>query len=533
MWKMSVAGIQSNIYQRRWWTLIVIAISVLIVVLDSSIVNIALPTLQRELGATISDLQWIISAYIMVFAGLMLTTGSLGDRLGRARMLQAGIIVFAGASMAAAFSDSGTELIIWRAVMGVGGAMILPSTLAIIANVFPREERGKAIGVWAGLNGIGIALGPIIGGLIIENLSWRWMFFVNLPVAAVALVLGWFLVPNSLDPNPKRLDIPGTLLSMAALSTLVFGLIKSNDWGWSDARVVGSLGGAIVLIAAFTFWERHSAHPMLEIHLFRNRRFSAGVAAVCLMSLGLVGITFTLTLYMQFVKDFSPLQTGIRVVPLALGMFVGAGSADRLVRAIGTTRVMLIGFLGTAAVGAVASFWDVSTAYWQLGLVFAGLGFSLGYVAAPATDAVMGALPEGRAGVGSAMNTVSRMVAGSLGVAVLGSILSSIYSSSFSRAVSGVPGIPGEIVGPASDSVGAAIAIAERLPPALGEALSAIAKQSFMDGWQVMAYVTCGMSVVAAVFVLRFMPPRHEASEIEVDAVETAKARTGMTARRL
>jgi EmrB/QacA subfamily drug resistance transporter len=448
---MGVPSPPSTVYQRRWWTLVAIAISVIIVVLDSSIVNIALPTLQRELGATISDLQWIISAYIMVFAGLMLTAGSLGDRLGRARMLQAGIIVFALASMAAAFSDSGTELIIWRAVMGVGGAMILPSTLAIITNVFPREERGRAIGVWAGLNGIGIALGPIIGGLIIENLTWRWMFFVNLPVAVVALVLGWFLIPNSRDQNPKRIDAPGTLLSMAALSTLIFGLIKSNDWGWTDARVIGSLGGGIVLVAAFILWERHTAHPMLEVHLFRNRRFSAGVMAVCLMSLGLVGITFTLTLYMQFVKGFSPLQTGVRVVPLALGMFIGATTADRLVRAVGTTKVMLIGFLGIAAVGAIASFWEVNTVYWQLGVVFACLGFSLGYVAAPASDAVMGALPEARAGVGSAMNTVSRMFSGSLGVAVLGSILSSIYSSSFNRAISGIPGVPHEIIGPASD----------------------------------------------------------------------------------
>ncbi len=510
---MGGASTQSAVYQRRWLTLLVIAVSVLIVVLDSSIVNIALPTLQRELGATISDLQWIISAYIMVFAGLMLTTGSLGDRLGRARMLQAGIVVFAGASLAAASSQSGAQLIMWRAVMGVGGAMILPSTLAIIANVFPREERGRAIGVWAGLNGVGIALGPIIGGLIIENLSWRWMFFVNLPVAAVALVLGWFFIPNSRDQNPKQLDFPGTLLSMAALSTLVFGLIKSNDWGWTDARVIFSLAGAVVLIASFILWERHTSHPMLETHLFRNRRFSAGVAAVSLMSLGLVGITFTLTLYMQFVKAFSPLQTGVRVVPLALGMFIGAGTADRLVRAIGTTKVMLIGFLGTAAIGAVASFWEVNTAYWQLGLVFAGLGFSLGYVAAPATDAVMGALPEARAGVGSAMNTVSRMVSGSLGVAVLGSILSSIYSSSFNREIARIPGIPLEVAGPASDSVGAAITIAERVPPVVGQAITAIARESFMDGWRVMALVTCGMGIVGGAFVLRFMPPRHATAQ--------------------
>lgn len=508
---MNGADTQSKVYRQRWWTLLVIALSVLIVVLDSSIVNIALPTLQRELNATISDLQWIITAYIMVFAGLMLTTGSLGDRLGRARMLQAGIIVFAGASLGAALSNSGTQLIIWRAAMGIGGAMILPSTLAIIANVFPREERGKAIGVWAGLNGFGIALGPIIGGLIIENLSWHWMFLVNLPVAAVALISGLFFIPNSRDPRPKRLDVPGTLLSMGALSTLVYGLIRTNEWGWTDPGVIVCLGGALVLAAGFIFWERRTPQPMLEIGLFRRRRFSAGVAAVSLMALALVGITFTLTLYMQFVKGYSPLATGIRVVPLALGMFIGASTVDKLVSRFGTNRVMLIGFLGTASIGAMFSLLEVDTAYWQLGLLFAGLGFSLGYIAAPATDAVMGALPEARAGVGSAMNTVSRMVSGSIGVAVLGSVLTSIYSNSFLKQVSGITGLTKDIIEVASDSVGAAITIADKLPPAVAEPLSFIARQSFMDGWRVMAFVTLGMSLIGGFFVLRFMPPRHEA----------------------
>ena len=516
--------LQSQIYQRRWWTLFTIAISVLIIGLDALIVNIALPTIQRDLSATISDLQWIVSIYTMVFAGLMLTTGALGDRLGRARMLQAGILVFAGASLGASFSNSATVLIIWRAVMGIGAAMIAPATLAIITNVFPKEERGKAIGIWAGFNGVSVALGPIIGGLVIQNLDWHWIFYINLPVTAAALILGYFFVPNSRDPKPKSPDIPGTILSIAGLGTLVFGLIKVNDWGWGDRSVIGSLCISVVLIALFILWERRTTHPMLEMELFRNRRFTAGVIAIVIMGLALFGLSFTNTLFMQFVKNYSPLQTGVRYIPLALGVLVGAGSSDRLVQRIGTARVMLIGFLGVAALSVAYSFWTVGVPYWQIGLVYGGIGFFLGYITAPAATAIMEALPEARAGVGSAMNSVFRFVSGTIAVAVLGTVLSNIYASSFNKAVSSIPGLPAEVIKPASDSVGAAVTIAEKLPAATGQALSAIARDSFMDGWQVMALITCGMCIIGGIFVLSYMPARREETGQKEAVVNAKKA---------
>lgn len=500
----------SREYRMRWWTLVVIAISVLIVVLDSTIVNIALPTLQREMNTTISELQWIINAYILVFGSLMLTTGALGDRWGRARILQAGIIIFAGASLAAAFASNGGLLILWRAIMGIGGAMILPATLAIVTNVFPQEERGKAIGVWAGLNGIGIALGPIIGGLIIENLEWNWIFLINLPVAVTALVAGWFLVPNSRDPNPKRLDLPGTIISAAGLASLVFGLIQGGKDGWIDPIVIGTLAGSILFFSLFILRERYTAHPLIEVDFFKNPRFSAGVGAVCMMALAMVGVTFGLTLYMQFVQGYTALETGIRFVPLAIGIFIGAGSADRVVARFGTTRVIVSGFIGTAIMGALAAFWQVDTAYWQLGLILFGLGFFLGYIAAPATDAVMGSLSEARAGIGSAMNTVGRIVAGSIGVAIIGSALSTAYSSSFGKAIMALPGLPDEITKAASDSVGVAVTIAQQLPPNVADALTTVARESFMDGWQVTAFVTCGISIIGAIIILKFMPSQHE-----------------------
>jgi EmrB/QacA subfamily drug resistance transporter len=510
--KMAVSEQLANsiAYKRRWWTLLVIALSVLVVVLDSTIVNIALPTLQRELGATFSDLQWMINIYIMIFAALMLTTGALGDRIGRKKMLQAGILAFGISSLFASMADTAGELILWRAIMGIGGAMMLPATLAIITNVFPREERGKAIGVWAGLNGIGIALGPIIGGLIIDNLNWNWIFLVNIPVAIVALSAGWFLIPESRDPNPKKLDIPGTILSSSALALFVFGLIKGSDWGWTDIGILASLGGAMILGFLFILWERKTENPMLEIGFFKNARFSAGVFSVSVMALAMIGITFGLTLYMQFVHGYTALETGIRFVPMALGIFMGAGSADKIVEKIGTNKVILVGFLGTAMTLLLASFWEVNTVYWQLGILFFFFGFFLGYIAAPATTAVMGALPEARAGIGSAMNTVSRMLAGSIGVAALGATLNSLYTSNFKDAITSVSGLPTEITEAASESIGAAVTIGESLPAGTGEALAQVGKESFMDAWQIMAFISVTICIIGALIVFKIMPPKHE-----------------------
>jgi EmrB/QacA subfamily drug resistance transporter len=507
---MNVDIRQTREYRRRWWTLIAIAVSVLIVILDSTIVNIALPTLQRELNATMSQLQWISNAYILSFGALMLTMGALGDKIGRARILQIGIILFAGGSLAASFVHTGGQLIGWRAIMGIGGAMMLPATLAIITNVFPREERGRAIGIWAGLNSIGVALGPIIGGLIVDNIGWKWIFLVNLPVAAVALIAGWFLIPDSRDPHSRPLDIIGTILSAAGFGALVFGLIQGDRWSWTDPGILASLVGAVVLLGCFIFWENRTKYPMLDVSFFRRARFSAGVGAVSIMALSMMGISFGLTLYMQFVKEYTALQTGVRMIPFALGMFIGAGSADRIVNKLGTTIVVFTGFLGTAAVGVFVSFWQVDTAFWVMGLVLFGIGFFLGNIAAPSADAVMGALPEERAGIGSAMNSASRIIAGSLGIAVLGTALSLIYTSSFNKAASALPGMTPEIIKPASDSVGAAVTIASKLPAGAGDALSMAAKNSFMDGWQVMAYVTCALCIIGAFVMLKYMPSRHQ-----------------------
>ncbi len=500
---------QSRIYKRRWWTLAALSLSLLIVVIDTSILNVALPTLQRELDASGTQLQWMVDAYILVFAAMLLPMGSLGDRLGRAHVLRAGMLIFVAASLGAVFSQSASQLIAARAVMGMSAAMIMPSTLAIIMNVFPREERGKAIGVWAAVSGAGIALGPILGGLLIEYFNWGAIFFVNVPIIVVALIAGRFLVPNSRDPHPRRFDLPGTILSASALSILVFGLIEGGDLGWTHPVVGASLAAAVVVGILFVAWERHTANPLLDIRLFRSLRFSAGAGSITLLVFGQFGMVFGLTQYMQFVLDYSALETGIRFLPLAAGIAIGSGMSHRMVRRLGTTRVMVQGFLGFTVTVALASFWQIDTPYWTLGLIFFLWGLSMGNIIAPAVDSVLGAVPKARSGVGSAINSVSVQVGGAIGVATLGSVLVSVYSSSVAPAIASISMLPVELADAARDSVGAAIIIAGTLPEGVGDVLALAARESFMDAWQVMALVVCGIGVVAAVFVRRFMPPRH------------------------
>ena len=503
---------EARIYRRRWWTLATISVSILVIVLDATIMNVALPTIQRELSATNSQLLWMVNAYALMFGALMLTTGALGDRFGRAKLLQTGLAVFGLSSIGAYLAGSATTLIIWRVFMGAGAAMILPTTLAIITNVFPAKERGKAIGIWAGLNAIGIALGPIIGGALVQNFNWNSIFLINIPVAVIALILGWFLIPDSRDSNPRKLDIVGNILSLAGLSALIYGLINGGSRGWTNPQVLGPLIGSVVIILIFVLWERRVSQPLLEIALFRNARFSAGIGVLIIMGLGLNGFQYVLTFYMQFVKGYNALGTGLRYLPLAIGILLGAVAADSAVKRLGTKWVMLVGSVGTAIVYVFISRFTIVSPFWQLGTELFLSALFLGYVLAPCMDAIMGALPKAKAGTGSAVSTVFRIIAGAIGVAVLGAILSSIYASNFLKSAAAIPGLPEALAKKASDSVGAAVGIAGsgQLPPALANALAQTARQSFMDGWQTMAIISCVIFIVGAIVVFRFMPARHE-----------------------
>lgn len=493
-------------YRMRWWTLLVLSLSLIIIGLDNTILNVAIPTIQSDLNASASELQWMVDSYVLVFAGLLLTMGALGDRFGRKLTLQAGLIIFGLSSILAAYSATSGQLIGARAVMGVGGALIMPSTLSIITDIFPREERGKAIGIWAGTAAFGIGIGPAMGGWLVEQFWWGSVFLINVPVTIIALVAGLVLVPQSRDSIPPRIDVPGSILSITTLSALVYAIIEAPARDWLDSVVLGAFGLSVILGTAFLLQEKRSDHPMLNLSFFRNPRFSAGAGAITAAFFSLFGVIFILTQYLQFVHGYTALQAGVRLAPFAVGMMVGAANSHRLVRRFGTGKVVSGGMALLALTLASFALWDVTTPYWVILVSIIFMSFGMANTMAPATDAVMGSVPLAKAGVGSAMNDTTRMVGGALGVAILGSIVNSIYSSKMAAATAA---LPSEMAAKASDSVGAAIAIGAKAGGPQGEALAASARSEFVTAMGFAFIAAAAVALVGSLMVLRFMPARH------------------------
>ncbi|HZD24126.1 MAG TPA: DHA2 family efflux MFS transporter permease subunit, partial [Acidimicrobiia bacterium] len=452
---------QETIYRRRWITLGVLSLSLVIIGLDNTILNVALPTLVRELGASASELQWIVDAYVLVFAGLLLTMGALGDRFGRKLALNAGLIIFGLGSVAASLADTPTALIAARAAMGVGGALIMPSTLSIITNIFEGEERGRAIAAWAAVAGLGIVVGPSLGGWLLETFWWGSIFLINVFVVIAALTAGWFLVPESKDPNATPLDPLGALLSIAGLVALVYAIIEAPANGWTDPVVLTTFGIAAVLLTVFLWWETRTNHPMLRLSFFENPRFSAASGAITLVFFAMFGSVFLLTQYLQFVLGYTPLQAGIRIMPVAT-MVVAAPLSARFTERFGTKKVVTIGLLIVAGAMSILALIDNSSGYGQVALAISILGMGMGTAMAPATDSIMGSLPLAKAGVGSAMNDTTRQIGGALGVAILGSVLGSVYSSTMQPLVEASP-LPAQAAAVASDSIGGALGVAQQV----------------------------------------------------------------------
>jgi EmrB/QacA subfamily drug resistance transporter len=502
---MTIDSIQ---YARRWKTLGVLSLSLVIIGLDNTILNVALPTLQDEFNASPSQLQWMVDSYLLVFAGLLLVFGTLGDRFGRKLALQAGVSIFGLASLGALVADSAGEVIAVRAAMGVGAALIMPATLSIIANVFTGEERRKAIAIWAALAAIGIGLGPLTGGLLLQWFDWSSVFMVNVPFAAAALLLGIRYVPESRDPRPGSFDGLGAALSTAGFSVLVYAIIEAPEKGWTSGLVVGSLSASVLLLAAFFMWERRCSHPMLDLGFFRSSRFSVGTAAVSVAFFALLGGIFALTQYLQFAHGYSAIEAGAVMSPMALGLMIGAGSSSKAVGRIGAPRVVAAGLTGLAVLLALTTLWEPQTGALALVAWFFGLTLSMGWVMAPATDAVVGAVPVAKSGVASATNTVARMVSGALGVAVIGSLVSSLYS----RDVEGsLVGLPAQAHAGAESSVGAAHAIAGELPPDAAAGLLATTGDAFTQAMGMGLLVAAALAAATAVVVLRFLPSREPA----------------------
>jgi EmrB/QacA subfamily drug resistance transporter len=499
----------ATIHRRRWATLGVLSLSLVIIGLDNTIVNVALPTLVRELGATASQLQWIVDAYVLVFAGLLLTMGALGDRFGRKLALNAGLVMFGVASVFAATAGTANALILARAFMGVGGALIMPSTLSIITNVFEGAERGRAIAAWSAFAGLGIILGPVIGGWLLEDYWWGSIFLINVVVVVAALVAGFFLVPESKDPDATPLDPLGAVLSIVGLTSLVYAIIEAPSRGWTDPFVLAGFGAAIVLISLFLWWESRTPHPMLRLSFFENPRFSAACAAITLVFFAMFGTVFMLTQYLQFVLGFAPLQAGLRVLPIAT-LVVAAPLSARLTERFGTKAVVTAGLLVVAAAMTVLAFITDASGYGHVAIAIALLGVGMGTTMAPATDSVMGSLPLAKAGVGSAMNDTTRQVGGALGVAILGSVLASSYSSAMAPVVAP---LPPEAAAVAGDSIGGALGVAARIGEAAAP-LVAAARAAFVDGMTSAIWVSVAVVLLGALVTWVFLPARPVGAEI-------------------
>jgi EmrB/QacA subfamily drug resistance transporter len=503
-------------YERRWWTLVVLSLSMLVIALDNTILNVALPTLVGELDAGASELQWIVDSYVLVFAGLLLVMGSLGDKYGRKLALYAGFGIFGGASLLAAYSGSSGELIASRALMGVGGALIMPATLSILVNVFPREERARAIAIWAASAGIGVPLGPVAGGWLLDHFWWGSIFLVNVPIIIAAMTAGWWLVPESRDADAPAIDVPGGLLSIAGLATLLYAIIEAPNEGWTDPFILGIFGVAALLIAAFVAWELRNPAPMLRIDFFRNPRFSAGAASISLVFFALFGSIFILTQYLQFVIGYTPLQAGVRMLPVAVGIGLGTGLSTRLVPKLGTKFVVAGGLTVVSGALVFASTLTETSGYEMVALLFLLFGFGMGNTMAPATDAIMGAIPEANAGVGSAVNDTTRQVGGALGVAILGSLYSTVYTSEMDTAVAS---LPAPQAAAAEDSIGGALGVAGQLGGEAGRALVEAANAGFVDAMNVTFLAAAGVALAGALVSLLFMPSR-EAGEVEAEQAE-------------
>ena len=442
---------------RRWLILPVLCLSLFLVVVDNTIVNVALPTLSRELSASTSQLQWIVDAYSLVFAGLLLAFGSFGDRYGRKGALQIGLVLFAATSVAAGLTTSAPQLIAARAAMGVGAALVFPATLAILTNVFVDPvERAKAIGVWSAVSGLAVALGPLTGGWLLEHFSWGSIFLVNVPVVVVALAAGHRLIPKTRDPDAGRLDPNGLVLSITAILLLVYTVIEAPKHGWGDGLTIAGFVGSAVLITAFVAWELRRDHPMLDVRVFRNARFSAASGAVACAFFALFGFIFLMTQYFQVVRGYSTLSAGLHTLPFAVASAIAAPLAARLALKIGTKIVvaggltlMTAGFVWVSSLTPTSPYWTVVAV--QAAMIGAGLTLTL----APSTEAILGSLPREKAGVGSAVNDTTRELGGTIGVAVVGSVFASLYGPEIVRRLRGLP-IPAPALEAARQSVVAA-----------------------------------------------------------------------------
>jgi EmrB/QacA subfamily drug resistance transporter len=513
----------------RGLILATLCLAALIINLDTTIVNVALPALVRQIGATTTDLQWVVDAYNLVFAALILAAGSLADRLGRKGMLLAGLAVFGAASLAGAFAVTTGQLTAARAVMGLGAAMMFPATLSLLTNVFTaRRERALAIGLWGASAGVGIALGPIAGGWLLERFWWGSIFLFMVPIAAVVGLLVAWRVPTSRDPRTPAVDWRGFVLSTAGMSLIVYGIIEAPGWGWASAATLSVLAAGVVVLAALVAAERATTSPMIDVSLFRNPRFTAASGAVAIAFFALLGFIFLMTQYFQVVRGYSPFSTGVRLLPVAVSVGVASVAGTRLAVRVGTKVIVGGGMALFCAALAWISTASPDVAYAVIAVQMVVLGTGMGFTQAPATEAIMGAVPERQAGIASAVNGSTRLFGGTLGVAVIGSVAASLYTSRLTTLLPS--GLPGRAVTAANGSVGGAAAAAQRLAqaglPGPARRLADAADAAFMHSLSGACLVAAGVTAFGVLLVAIWLPNRPPAQQSEAQPAAGAVPHT-------
>lgn len=486
----------------------VLCLSLVLIVASVSSLNVAIPTIVNELGATQTQQLWIVDAYALVFAGLLLPAGAIGDRFGRKGALLGGMGIFAIFAIIASFMDSADPLIALRAGMGIGAALIMPATLSIITNVFPAHERGQAIAVWAGFAGAGGAIGPLASGALLEQFWWGSVFFINVPIVLLAMVLIARLVPTSRDTRERTLDFGGALLSIVGLGSLVFAIIEGPEKGWTSGTVLGAFALAAAGIVAFVIWELRHPAPMLDPRYFRNRSFSIGSLTITMSFAVMFGMFYVLTLYLQFVLGHSALGAAVRTLPFAAAMIIVSPRSPKLAARFGRRRVVTGGLIVQATGFAVASTFTPGTAYVWIALAIVLMASGMAALMPPSTEAIVSSLPDDKAGVGSAVNDTTREVGGAIGIATLGSLLSVGYRDGIAPVLGLVPEQFRHIV---EDSIGGAVAVAANAPAEQAtqvEELLRTASTAYTDGLQTSFLAAAAVGLVTAAVVWILHPDR-------------------------
>jgi len=501
---------QTKGYQNRWTALAFMAISLLIISLDNTVLSLALPSIAEGLGASASQLQWIVDAYILAIAGLLLTMGYIGDRLGRKPVLMAGLVIFGAFSLGAALSNSTGMLIGMRAMMGIGAAIIMPATLSILTATFrDPKERAQAIALWAATFALGMGIGPLIGGWLLENFSWHSVFYINIPVIAVGLIGGGYYIENSKTEHPRRLDIPGAVLSIAGLFALVYAIIQAGMEGWTATHVLYAFGAAAVLLAAFILWELKSRNAMLPLYFFKNMSFTGANVALTLVSFGLMGAFFFLGQFLQSVQGYTPFQAGLRLLPMAVVSFISAAGSAKVAERLGTKLTVAIGIF-IAAIGFfyLTRIAAVDASYLNIALAMSITSLGMGLTMSPATNSVMGSIPVSQSGIGSAMNNTTRQVGAALGVAILGSILNATYLARI-NAVSWPAQLPAEAMEAIRNSIQGAHIVAQQVPvPQLAQMIIDQSNEAFTAGSAHALMVATVILAITAVITLVILPSR-------------------------